>query len=65
MTDGPHRITEITRYLLCTDDERRWMLVKLAERRALLLAQRAEIEEQLQNIDAIEAGHRAALAPAH
>lgn len=65
MTDEQRRTAEITRHLLCTDDERRWMLAKLAERRAVLLAQRAEIEEQLQNIEAIEAGHRAALAPAH
>lgn len=56
------RQAKITRCLICTDDERRQVLNKLTERRAVLLAQRAEIDEQLHDMAAVEAGHRAALA---
>ncbi len=62
MTDEQRRAAEITRRLICTDDERRQVLTELGQRRAVLLAQRAKIEEELHNIEAIEAGHRAALA---
>lgn len=62
MTDEQRRAAEITRRLICTDDERRQVLTELGQRRAVLLAQRAEIDEQLNDMEAIEAGHRAALA---
>ncbi len=62
MTDEQRRQADITRRLICTDDERRQVLKELTERRAVLLAQCAEIDEQLHDMEAVEAGHRAALA---
>ena len=62
MTDEQRRQAEITRRLICTDDERRQVLDELAQRRAVLLAQRAEIDEELSDMEAVEMGHRAALA---
>ncbi len=62
MTDEQRRQADITRRLICTDDERRQVLGELAQRRAVLLAQRAEIDEELRDMEAIEMGHRAALA---
>jgi predicted Fe-S protein YdhL (DUF1289 family) len=62
MTDEQRRQADITRRLICTDDERRQVLKELTERRAVLLAQCAKIDEQLHDMEAVEAGHRAALA---
>jgi predicted Fe-S protein YdhL (DUF1289 family) len=62
MTDEQRRQADITRRLICTDDERRQVLNELAPRRAVLMAQRAEIDEELHGIEAVEMGHRAALA---
>jgi predicted Fe-S protein YdhL (DUF1289 family) len=62
MTDEQRRQADITRRLICTDDERRQVLGELAQRRAVLLAQLIEINEELHDMEAIEMGHRAALA---
>jgi predicted Fe-S protein YdhL (DUF1289 family) len=62
MTDEQRRQADITRRLICTDDERRQVLDELTQRRAVLVAQRAEIDEELHAMEAVEMGHRAALA---
>lgn len=62
MTDEQRRQAEIIRRLIRTDDERRQVLDELAQRRAVLLAQLIEINEELQDMEAVEMGHRAALA---
>lgn len=62
MTDEQRRQAEIIRRLICTDDERRQVLHELAQRRAVLLAQLMEINEELHDMEAVEMGHRAALA---
>ena len=62
MTDEQRRAAEITRRLICTDEERRAVLVELEERRRVLEAERATIDEELSSIEAIVSGHRAALA---
>jgi predicted Fe-S protein YdhL (DUF1289 family) len=62
MTDEQRRQADITRRLICTDDERRQVLDELTQRRVVLLAQRAEIDEELHDMEAVEMGHRATLA---
>lgn len=62
MTEEQRRQAQITRLLICTDDERRQALANIAQRRAVLLAERAAIDEELASMEGIEAGHRAALA---
>jgi predicted Fe-S protein YdhL (DUF1289 family) len=61
MTDKQRRQADMIRSMICTDDERRQVLAELAQRRAVLLVQRAEIDEELRDMEAIEMGHRAAL----
>jgi hypothetical protein len=45
-----------------TDEQRRQVLDELAQCRAVLLAQLIGINEDLRDMEAIEMGHRAALA---
>lgn len=62
MTDEQRRAAEIARTLIATPEERQEVLATIRERRAVLLAERAAIDEELASMEAIEAGHRAALA---
>ena len=61
MTDEYRRLSELTRAAIIPDDERRQTLKNIERRRAELLSQQQDIEQELAQMDAVEAGHRAAL----
>ena len=61
MTDEHRRLSEQTRTATTSKEERQQTLKNIERRRAELLTQQQEIEQELAQMEAVEAGHRAAL----